>query len=91
MAMRRALKEQPHIEGLLQTLSDGVRSLELDLARRVDRGESGDDGGVIEEIKRLGRHPRLPSMRHERWRDGANGAAHGHGHRRLLLLLRLLW
>ena len=34
-----ASKEQPHIEGLCQTLQDGVRGLERELAERRARGD----------------------------------------------------
>lgn len=34
-----ASKEQPHIEGLLQSLADGVRGLDREIAERVMRGD----------------------------------------------------
>ena len=43
-------KEQPHIEGLLQTLMNGVRSLDQEMAARIDRQEPVQP---LERAKRL--------------------------------------
>ena len=32
-------KEEPHIEGLLHTFADGVRNIDLEIARRRAEGE----------------------------------------------------
>ena len=46
-----AAKEQPHIEGLLQTLGDSVRVLELDIAREREAG--GEPLDAREHTRRL--------------------------------------
>ena len=46
-----ATKEEPHIEGLLQTLADGVRRLEADAAASRERGE--DVPEAVELARRM--------------------------------------
>ena len=56
------------------------------LAAQVAEGRG--DRGLVEEAERLRRHPRLPPVRHEGGRDGADVAADGHGHGEGLLQRR---
>ena len=60
-----ACKEQPHIEGLLQSLADGLRGLELAI---TDKRELGDQCDTLEYAKRL--MQRLTSSTNRRMHKG---------------------
>ena len=45
-----ATKEQPHIEGLLQTLSDGLQRLKLETAQRRAAGEEVENLDVVRRV-----------------------------------------